>query len=236
MALVLDPSTNDRGLAMTSSFSNMVVAGQALGALSNLEDHERRLEEMARVAEDLLPRAAESAMHLAGQRFRRVCFLGSNALAATAMESALKVQELTAGRIFSMSQSFLGLRHGPLSFLNEETLVVAYLASGRLTRLYELDLLRELKKKRLGVTIAATGFSIAEPLAGIADVVHDLGPEGAVPDDLRPPLDVILGQMLGLFCSLQAGLTPDTPSPSGAISRVVSHLRIHTEQLVEGAR
>jgi tagatose-6-phosphate ketose/aldose isomerase len=111
-ALVLDPATNDRGLAMTSSFSNMVVAGQALAYLDDLEGYGAILEQLAQSAESLLPRAADAAAKLAKSGLTRVCFLGSGALTATAAESALKVQELTAGRIFTMSQSFLGLRLG----------------------------------------------------------------------------------------------------------------------------
>lgn len=231
-ALVLDAATNDRGLAMTSSFSNMVVAGQALAYLDDLEGYAANLERLAECAEALLPRAADAAAKLAKSGFTRVCFLGSGGLMATAAESALKVQELTAGRIFTMSQSFLGLRHGPLSFIDRQTLVVAYLASDARTRSYETDLLVELRDKKLGAAIAATGFALPREVLDAADVALDLG-EGlrsaadALPDALRPPLDVIVGQFLGLFCSLEAGLKPDTPSPSGAISRVVSHVKIH---------
>jgi tagatose-6-phosphate ketose/aldose isomerase len=231
-ALVLDPATNDRGLAMTSSYSNMVVAGQALAHLDDLEGYSAMLEQLVQSAESLLPRAADEAAKLAKSGFTRVCFLGSGALKATAAESALKVQELTAGRIFTMSQSFLGLRHGPLSFLDQQTLVVAYLASDAGTRSYECDLLRELREKELGVTVAATGFALTPEIREMAQVVLELAPENrsgprTPPDALRPPLDVIFGQLLGLFFSLEAGLKPDTPSPSGAISRVVSHVKIH---------
>jgi tagatose-6-phosphate ketose/aldose isomerase len=227
-ALVLDPATNDRGLAMTSSFSNMVVAGQALAYFDDLDGYGTRLQQITKSAESLMPRAADAATKLAKSGFARMCFLGSGALKAAAAESALKVQEMTAGRIFTMSQSFLGLRHGPLSFLDRKTLVVAYLASDERTRAYETDLLRELGDKQLDVTIAATGFGLGFEIREMADVTLELGPEGSVvPDVLRPPLDVIFGQLLGLFCSLEAGLKPDTPSPSGAISRVVSHVKIH---------
>ncbi|MFL6428179.1 MAG: SIS domain-containing protein [Acidobacteriaceae bacterium] len=229
-ALVLDPATNDRGLAMTSSFSNMVVAGQALAYLDDLDGYATNLERLASSAQSLLPRVADAAANLAKSGFTRVCFLGSGALMATAAESALKVQELTAGRIFTMSQSFLGLRHGPLSFIDRQTLVVAYLASDPQTRSYETDLLAELRNKKLGATIAATGFALTGGVSDAADVSLGLGndPRNTPPDLLRPPLDVIFGQLLGLFCSLEAGLKPDTPSPSGAISRVVSHVRIHS--------
>jgi tagatose-6-phosphate ketose/aldose isomerase len=234
-ALVLDPATNDRGLAMTSSFSNMVVAGQALAYLHDLDEYETNLQHLTASAQSLLPRAADAAAKLAKSGFTRVCFLGSGALMATAAESALKVQELTAGRIFTMSQSFLGLRHGPLSFIDRQTLVVAYLASDETTRLYEADLLEELRDKKLGATIAATGFGLTHEVLKEMDVALELGGDArkAPPDALRPPLDVIFGQLLGLFCSFEAGLQPDTPSPSGAISRVVSHVRIHPT--VEGS-
>jgi tagatose-6-phosphate ketose/aldose isomerase len=232
-ALVLDPATNDRGLAMTSSFSNMVVAGQALAYLDDLDGYAAMLQQLAESAKSLLPRAADAAAELARRGLTRVCFLGSGALSATAAESALKVQELTAGRIFTMSESFLGLRHGPLSFIDKKTLVVAYVASDARTRSYEGDLLRELHDKKLGATIAATGFGLTPDISGAAHVALDLGKRAdAPPDALRPPLDVIFGQLLGLFCSLEAGLKPDTPSPSGAISRVVSHVKIHTSQPV----
>lgn len=232
-ALVLDPATNDRGLAMTSSFSNMVVAGQALAYLDDLDGYAGMLEQLATSAASLLPRAADAAAEMAKRGLTRVCFLGSGALSATAAESALKVQELTAGRIFTMSESFLGLRHGPLSFIDKKTLVVAYIASDPQTRSYESDLVRELHDKKLAATIAVTGFALTPKLLEVAHVALDLGKRAdAPPDALRSPLDVIFGQLLGLFCSLEAGLKPDTPSPSGAISRVVSHVRIHTSEPV----
>ncbi len=207
-----------------------MIAGQALGYLDDLDSYGGMVEQLARGAESLLPRAADAAAKLAKSGFRRVCFLGSGALAAAAAESALKVQELTAGRIFTMSQSFLGLRHGPLSFIDRETLVVAYLASDKQIRPYEMDLLRELQQKELGATIAATGFGLTREALNAAQVVLDLGDGKPIPDALRPPLDVIFGQLLGLFCSMEVGLKPDTPSPTGAISRVVSHVKIHSAQ------
>jgi tagatose-6-phosphate ketose/aldose isomerase len=217
---------------MTSSFSNMVVAGQALAYLDDLDAYGGMLRQLAESATSLLPRAADAAAKLAKSGFARMCFLGSGALRATAAESALKVQEMTAGRIFTMSESFLGLRHGPLSFIDKRTLVVAYISSDARTRSYESDLLRDLYSKKLGATIAATGFALTPEILEVANVTMELGEglprmQNTPPDSLRPPLDVIFGQLLGLFCSLEAGLKPDTPSPTGAISRVVSHVKIH---------
>jgi tagatose-6-phosphate ketose/aldose isomerase len=64
-------------------------------------------------------------------------------------------------------------------------------------------------------------------IGSMADHVLSLhAPELA--DEYRAPVDVMLGQLLGLFCSLRLGLKPDSPSPNGAISRVVSHVNIYS--------
>jgi tagatose-6-phosphate ketose/aldose isomerase len=53
------------------------------------------------------------------------------------------------------------------------------------------------------------------------------GTKEAIPDLYRPVLDVIFGQLLGLFASIHYGLKPDIPSPNGAISRVVQNVDIY---------
>ena len=224
--LVLDDAVNDRGLAMTSSFSNMVVAGQCLAHVGDLAPYGRVVEELAARAEKLLGAAADAAAALAAERFTKFCFLGTGALRAVAVESALKVVELTAGRIYTWSESYLGVRHGPLSAVDSRTLVVGFLSNGERSRAYELDLLREMKGKGLAGGIVAV-WPGAGPQSGEFDVSLSLGLAGEFDDLYRPPLDVIFGQLLGLFSSLGAGLKPDTPSPKGAISRVVAGVQIH---------
>jgi tagatose-6-phosphate ketose/aldose isomerase len=46
-------------------------------------------------------------------------------------------------------------------------------------------------------------------------------------DACRPPADALFGQLPGLFASLRQGLKPGAPSPNGAISRVVSEVKIY---------
>jgi len=57
--------------------------------------------------------------------------------------------------------------------------------------------------------------------------VLSLGVGQRLPDEYRPLADIAFGQLLGLFFSLKLGFLPDTPSPSGAINRVVSGVKIH---------
>lgn len=224
--LVLDGAVNDRGLAMTSSFSNMVVAGQCLAHVNDLSPYGRVVEELAARAEGFLGAAADAAAGLAAGRFNKFCFLGTGALRAVAVESALKVVELTAGRVYTWSESFLGVRHGPLSAVDAETLVFGFLSNEERRRAYELDLLREVKGKGLaGRTVVV--WPGQEPQSGKFDTSLSLGLGQRFDDLYRPPLDVIFGQLLGLFSSLRQGLKPDTPSPEGAISRVVAGVQIH---------
>jgi hypothetical protein len=48
------------------------------------------------------------------------------------------------------------------------------------------------------------------------------------PDQYRPVLDVMLGQLIGLFASMRCGLKPDQPSPGGTITRVVAPIKLYS--------
>lgn len=224
--VVLDDAVNDRGLAMTSSFTNMLVAGQYLAHAQNPADYEPLLHSLAEMGTSLLPRAADLAAALARHRFRRVCFLGSGALHAVAQESALKVLELNEGRIPTLAESFLGLRHGPMTFLREDTLVCAFLSGEQHRIPWELDLLEEIHTRRLAAQILVVTPRMHPRLQALTSHILDLKAPPAFPDDCRPPLDVIPAQLLALFLAIENGVHLDTPA-QGSISRVVSHVTIH---------
>jgi tagatose-6-phosphate ketose/aldose isomerase len=225
--VVLDPRVNDRGLAMTSSFTNMVIAGQSLAFVKAPDQFEGLVRTLAEIGSCRMAEAAEMTAGLAAKGFSRVCFLGTGALQAVADESSLKVLELNAGRIATVAQSALGLRHGPMSFVNDETLVVAFLSGEEQRQKYELDLLEEMQTKRLGAETFIVTPSTTGRIAGLTKNILDLQAPGDFPDFCRPAVDAIAGQLLGLFCAIENGITPDSPS-TGAISRVISHVRIHS--------
>ncbi len=228
LGVALPDAANDRGLAMTSSFSNMVVFGQALANIDNLDGYAATVDSLARAGEHFLHAAAESAAHLAGQSLAKACFVGSGPLKAVAKESALKLLELTAGKILTASESALGLRHGPMAALDHDTLLVAFLSGDANVRRYETDLLEEIGRKRLVTTRVAVCQSSGPEIRACAEHVLESAASPPLADDYRPPLDVIFGQLLGLFFSLRANLKPDCPSPNGAISRVVQNFVIHS--------
>jgi tagatose-6-phosphate ketose/aldose isomerase len=226
--VILDDQVNDRGLAMTSSFSNMVIAGQCLAHLRRLSRYGSRLNELIIAGRKFLPAATELAEQVVNEGFSKICFFGSGALHGVAVESALKVLELTAGSIVTFSESFLGSRHGPLSAIDEETLVVGFVSGDDRRRCYELDLLEEIRDKKLAKNILIVAPQVMpEVKKRLANIGIVLSIETNADDCYRPPVDVFMGQLLGLFSSIALGLKPDAPSPRGAISRVVSQVRIY---------
>jgi len=224
--LALDDTANDLGLAMTSSYTNMVVAGQCLAHVFSPDDYVDPFSMLLRAGERFLERAQEVANAIAQEDFSKVCFVGSGVLRAVGLESALKLLELTAGKITTVSESTLGLRHGPMSALDQNTVFVSFLSQDLHRRKYELDLIEEVRGKRLVKLLVVVTPESTNQLDRLADHVLSLNTPDLA-DDYRAPVDVILAQLLGLFCSLRLGLQPDCPSPNGAISRVVSHVNIY---------
>jgi tagatose-6-phosphate ketose/aldose isomerase len=228
LALILDEAANDRGLAMTSSFTNMLVAGQCVANLENPVEYGRVVEQMAEAGSQFLPTAAEIAASVTALGCSRAVFVGSGALHAVANECALKVIELSGGCVMAVAESPLGLRHGPMSSLDNHTLFVAFLSSDPFRRGYELDLLDEISRKCLGRARIAVTANHVEGLSSLVDYMLSLNLGTGFADHYRPALDVMLGQLLGLFASLRSGLKPDQPSPGGVITRVVSPIRIYS--------
>ncbi len=225
--LLLDDTVNDRGLAMTSSFTNMVVAGQALANLTSLESYRLTVDGLVAMGRRMLSTGAAVAQSVSLLQCHKACFVGSGALAAAATECGLKALELTAGSIYTMAESTMGLRHGPMSALDEQTLVVFFLSEDERRLRYEIDLMKEIQSKQLGRVRVAIAPGDGENLRGLCDQLVAIDAPTGFPDDYRVPVDVIFGQMVGLFLSIAAKLQPDHPSPNGAINRVVSHVQIY---------
>ena len=227
LSFVLDDTVNDRGLAMTSSFSNMVITAQSLAHIRTLGAYGSVVENLATSASMVLPAVTSICERMVDEGFSRVCFLGTGPLKAAAIESGLKVVELTGGRVTALTESFLGLRHGPLSAIDPDTLVVGFLSSSARRRAFELDLIQEICAKKLTEKCLIVAPTVLTEETRSFKNKLSFGLPEAISDLYLPPLFVLVGQLLGLSASLRAGLRPDEPSPHGAISRVVTHVTIH---------
>jgi tagatose-6-phosphate ketose/aldose isomerase len=227
--IVLDERTCDRSLVMTSSFTNMVIAANILGSLDNTDRHRAQVEAQARAAAHLLRFKADTLADLARRNWRTVFFLASGSRHGGAREASLKMTEMSDGRMLSFAETYLGVRHGPMSAIRDETLVVCFLSSDPRARAYEADLVCELSRKRLGSCKVLFGEAVPADLAVDGDVVVECPGMAAAGDDGAPVLDVLVGQLLAFFHCLHLGLRPDSPSASGVINRVVEPFTIHRQ-------
>lgn len=219
--LVMPHAANDRGFAMTSSFTSMMLA--ALLALGG--DDERLVERLAESAEQVLATRAGAAADLAARGYSRIVYLGSGGLHGLARESALKVLELTAGRVVALSESALGFRHGPKAVLDDRTLVVAYESNDPYISQYDRDIVAELRRSMPEQDLL-TVSSRAERRP--QDNHWTLpGLEGVDDAALALPA-VICAQLIGLQFSLALGCKPDNPFPSGQVNRVVQGAIMHS--------
>ena len=224
LVLQMPAESNDRGFAMTSSFTCMVLS--AFLALTGDLPAEA-VDRLVSAGRSVLAEAGPVVTTLAARRPGSVVYLGSGSLKALASESALKLLELTTGAITVTADSPLAFRHGPKAVLDAGTVVVVYLSSDRHTRAYDLDLVRELRAQ-LGAdqVYVVDGDETPDPALGE-------GPRLTVPG-LAGLGDVVLAvaaapvpQLMGLASSLAIGRTPDNPFPSGEVNRVVQGVTVH---------
>lgn len=224
--LVLDERTNDRSLVMTSSFTNLLLAGFGLVEREG-GDAIAPVKRLAGSVQRVFDEQADALAAIAGGEFSNVVYLGSGGALGAAHECALKMLEMTGGAVVTMAETYLGLRHGPMSSLDEKTLVVGFLSPDPAVRAYELDLLRELSRKQLGMTRVLVGEGIPADVPGPNDVAVELAGLGAADDALPLLADVAVGQLLAFFRCLVLGGQPDTPS-QGVLTRVVEHFPMHS--------
>jgi tagatose-6-phosphate ketose/aldose isomerase len=227
VVVTLPEETNDQGLVMTSSFTNLVLAARFLGLSTEPRAYGAICDGLSRIAARLIEEHLGTLARIAKQPFKRALFLGSGARFGGARESALKMLEMTAGRVSTMCETYLGVRHGPMSYVHEDTLVICFLSSDPTLRLYESDLLREFDQKELGLLKVIIGEAIPAGLVREGDVVLECKGLGKVGDENVPVIDVIVGQLLAFFRCLEEGLRPDSPSEDGVISRVVQTFALH---------
>jgi tagatose-6-phosphate ketose/aldose isomerase len=224
----LGPETNDRSLVMTSSFTNLVLGARFLGWVERASEFVGMVDQLDCAGRHFLAKWPDSLNAWVSGDIRRIVFLGSGCRFGACHESALKMLEMTGGKVASMAQTYLGLRHGPMCFIDERTLVVCYLSSDELIRNYERDLILELNAKGLGARKLIAG--VGSPGAGLRqgrDLVVPYEVAADTADDDLTLLDVMIAQILGFHRSLEEGLQPDCPSSNGVISRVVGDFCIH---------
>ncbi len=205
--IALPEATHDRGFAMTSSYSTMLLTAAAC-----LTDFDAAaLPALAAEARGFLGRFPAAAP----PRPARAVFLGSGALKAVARESALKVLELTAGQTVTQWDSPLGYRHGPKAAVDETTHVFVLLHPDAHTRRYDLDVAAEIARQFPSIPVTTIGRG------------GDIAFEGSGNAHADAVLHVLPAQICAAMWSDELGLTVDDPFQGRNLSRVVSGVTLY---------
>jgi tagatose-6-phosphate ketose/aldose isomerase len=228
----LSEEVHDRSLVMTSSFTNLALSARFLGWLNSAEEFSAMANRLDAASRRLLTTWPDRLGSFVAGGIHRMVFLGDGCRFGAARESALKLLEMTGGKMATMAETYLGLRHGPMCFVNERTLLVCFLSSDPLIRAYQRDLIAELDAKRLGARKLVVGVGDAGGgLCKGSDLAVSYEFTGQDVDDTGLALlDVMIGQILGFYRCREEGLQPDCPSEKGIISRVVGEFRIHAAE------
>lgn len=211
--LQMPTQSNDKSFAMTSSYSCMLIAGYAcfhLKAINRIKEEcmwaikevHMLFEEKARLIEEFVNQ----------KHYERIAILGSLTLKATAQEAALKVLELSAGSTPSLYDSFLGFRHGPVTFTlsSAPCLILLFMHPNQAIRNYEIDMLNEILKFNQNNSLILIGealedsqqFEISLSKAKVSEVFYSL------------PL-LVVAQYIGYLNSIKLKINPDMPFTKG---------------------
>ena len=229
LAIELPEETNDLGFAMTSSFTNMLCATVLCFNLNELEKYETIISELAQSVETTLTKNSEIVYNMIHDfDFEKIIYLGSECMKGYAQESALKVLELTQGRVATLFDTLTGFRHGPKSFINDKSLIVVYLSDDDFVRKYELDLINELKSQQKGYKILVVNHKAVEIKAD-----YNIQCEYTeMPMELVGLKMIVVAHLVSFFKSLSLGITVDNPCPTGEVNRVVTGVTIYPVERV----
>ena len=229
LLLLMPPQTNDLGFAMTSSFTTMVLNAMAVFNIDNIENFSSDVDKLSNSVNDFIENNIEKVTSLANEDFERIVYLGSSTSKGIARESALKVLELTAGKVNASYDTPLGFRHGPKSVVDDTTVSVIYISNDEYTRKYDLDLAKEMLTHKKNDKVVIVGDNIEEDILNKADYVFNVeNINYTVENEVLLPLQqIIFGQMLSFLKSVNLGITPDNPCPTGEVNRVVQGVILH---------
>lgn len=230
LLLLMPEASNDKGFAMTGSFSCMLIAVLLLFDLEHFYKNQPAMEEIIACGRNILANEAGELETIVANGCKRIVYLGSSVLKALAQEAALKTLELSSGKVVALAESVLGFRHGPKSVLDNQTVVAIFLSDQPYTRQYDMDLLRELHREKGGYKIVAVSYGPDKELTGLADYVFivNKAAESGMEDAYAGVVYILYAQLYALLNSLALGVTPDNPRSDGTVNRVVQGVTIYS--------
>ena len=203
---IVIPKGQEESVAQTRSFASMYVAVTAFCArMAGRGDLVEAMNQLPVIGK-LVIGNYESWAKSIGENlsFDRFYFLGSGIRYGLACEVNLKMKEMTLTH--SEPFHFLEFRHGPMSMVNENTVVVGMLSDAN--RVHEAKVLAEMEA--LGGTVASLGEKDA-----------NVQFESGIPELVRGVLYLPVLQLMAFYRSLAKGLNPDRPNNLAAVVKLI---------------
>lgn len=183
-----------------------IKAGKLRGTLSE-EDVSKLLSELEEIPgkiEEIL-KEQEVIQKFASMQFNKekVFFIGRQFDSATALESALKLKEVS----YMHSEAFAAgeLKHGPIALIDDKALVLAIASE---PKLYEKIGSNMVEVKSRGATVLVITPDNSGAFDGKTDEIFKI-PECS--STLVSLLTIIPAQLFAYYCAIQRGFDPDKP-------------------------
>ncbi|WP_274307927.1 SIS domain-containing protein [Solibacillus daqui] len=192
---------SEKSVVMTQSFSNMLYALQLYAAKkSERSDLMDQLEKIPALVKVALENGEPLKQVTEDKNKTRFIFLGSGAYNGLAKEATLKLKEMTQTECESYSN--LEFRHGPISIVDNETVIILF--TQKETQNFDQALIKDIQK--LGGIVVVIGVA-SEQLE--ADVIIKLSDNL---DDLNRLVEVVpYFQLLAYQRAIFKGFDPDKP-------------------------
>lgn len=226
--LLMPPESNDKGFAMTSSFTSMSLAGLTIFKLDKLSCIKKNIDRLVKNIEAKEPQMIQMIGDLVKLETSRIVYLGSSCLKGLAEEASLKCLELTAGHMSLHYNSPLGFRHGPKSIVNDSTLIITMLSNNEYTRKYEIDLLKEMYNEKNGKKLLTIDMLNCETAKDNSHYYFSFNNGEEYMNEVFNMFPyVYFAQLFAFYKSLSYGINPDNPCPTGEVNRVVKGVYIY---------
>lgn len=223
---LLPAEAEDLSVAMTGSFTAMLLTGLLMSRIHDLKAVDGQIESLIQYGEHVISSYAATLRHVAELDFNRAVFLGSGPMQGAAKESALKLQEFTNGKVICKHDSFLGFRHGPKVIINAHTLVVYLFSNKEYVSAYETDLVDAVNKSDGGLyQVGVTESPLSDRRLNLN--IYFTHQPGQVEEELLSVCHVLPAQILGFFKAISLALRPDNTVENGTITRVVKGVNIY---------
>ena len=226
LLLIMPEGTNDKGFAMTSSVSCMLLAGFAALLHKDIEKISKDIQALAGHVEKSFADMAKAAALCAEWNYNRAWFIGSGPLAAISHEGALKIMELTNGQVVAGHNNSPEFRHGPKTVLNPTTYTVHFTSNRDFTARYDLDLIKEIYDQKSGNKVVAITSGKNPVQADVSVTYMDEGFE-CIADVAVGIQGLVFMQLVSMYASIALDVPTDNPSPSGLVNRVVQGVTVY---------